>query len=210
MVDDVEDEWLRPKNHYDYIHSRHMVMAVKNWPKLLKQALEYASLPPPWNVRQCANEGKNSHLKPGGWYEMQEIHHYPQCHDGSMPVDHPVAQFWSYVHQGLAALNVNFGAVLHLEDKMREAGFVNISVRVFHVPIGVWPKNRLLKTVGLYWREILLLGVEPIALGPFTRGLKWTREQVEVFLVQVRHSYGDSWCHSHMPLYIICGQKPDK
>jgi hypothetical protein len=48
-----------------------------------------------------------------------------------MPVDHPVAQFWSYVHQGLAALNVNFGAVLHLEDKMREAGFVNISVRVF-------------------------------------------------------------------------------
>jgi hypothetical protein len=46
MVDDVEDEWLRPKNHYDYIHSRHMVMAVKNWPKLLKQALEYASLLP--------------------------------------------------------------------------------------------------------------------------------------------------------------------
>ena len=42
MVDDVEDEWLRPKNHYDYIHSRHMVMAVKNWPKLLKQAYEYA------------------------------------------------------------------------------------------------------------------------------------------------------------------------
>lgn len=41
MVDDFEDEWLRPKNHFDYIHSRHMGMAVKNWPKLLKQALEY-------------------------------------------------------------------------------------------------------------------------------------------------------------------------
>jgi hypothetical protein len=47
MVDDVEDEWLRPKNHYDYIHSRHMVMAIKNWPKLLKQALECVFLPPP-------------------------------------------------------------------------------------------------------------------------------------------------------------------
>jgi hypothetical protein len=41
MVDDIEDDWLRPKNHFDYIHSRHMGMAVKDWPKLLKQALEY-------------------------------------------------------------------------------------------------------------------------------------------------------------------------
>lgn len=140
---------------------------------------------------------------------MQEIHHYPQSHDGSMAEDHPVAQFWGYVHDGLAALNVNFAAVLTLEEKMREAGFVNVSVRMFHVPIGTWPKNRVLKTVGMYWREVLLLGVEPIALGPFTRGLKWSREQVEVFLVDVRRAYGDTKCHSHMPLYIICGQRPE-
>lgn len=140
---------------------------------------------------------------------MQEIHHYPQCHDNSMPGDHPVAQYWAYIHQGLAALNVDFSAVLGLEDKMREAGFVNVSVRIFHIPIGVWPKNKVLKTVGLYWREILLMGVEPIALGPFTRGLKWSREEVEVYLVHIRNAYMDSWSHSHMPLYIICGQKPE-
>lgn len=214
MVDDVEDEWLRPKNHFDYIHSRHMVMAIKNWPKLLKQALEYvlyllALTIRPFKYWVNANQ-YNSHLKPGGWYEMQEIHHYPQCHDGSMPPGHPVTEYWGYVHQGLAALNVDFWSVLSLEEKMREAGFVNVSVRLFHVPIGVWPKNRVLKTVGLYWREILLMGVEPIALGPFTRGLKWNREQVEVYLVAVRQAYGDTWCHSHMPLYIICGQKPDE
>jgi hypothetical protein len=141
---------------------------------------------------------------------MQEIHHYPQCHDGSMPIDHPVAQYWSYVHQGLGALNVDFSAVLSLEDKMREAGFVNISVRIFHVPIGVWPKNKVLKIVGFHWREVLLLGVEPISLGPFTRGLKWTREEVELYLVAVRKAYDDTRCHSHMPLYIICGQKQEE
>jgi hypothetical protein len=165
--------------------------------------------PLPLTYWMNANQG-DSHLKPGGWYEMQEIHHYPQCHDGSMPPDHPVAQFWGQVYDGLAALNVDFWAVLSLEEKMREAGFVNVSVRVFHVPIGVWPKNRVLKTVGLYWREILLLGVEPIALGPFTRGLKWSREQVELYLVRVRQAYADHSCHSHMPLYIICGQKPEQ
>ena len=138
---------------------------------------------------------------------MQDFYYYPQCHDGTILVNHPVAQFWSYVHQGLAELNVNFGAVLHLEDKMREAGFVNISVRVFHVPIGVWPKNGGLKTLGFYWMENLLAGVEAIALGPFTRGLGWTREEVEVFLVGVRKGYADESCHSFMPFYIICGQK---
>jgi len=41
MVDDVESQWLRPLNHFDYIHARHTVMAIKDWPKLMSQALEY-------------------------------------------------------------------------------------------------------------------------------------------------------------------------
>lgn len=126
-----------------------------------------------------------------------------------MPDDHPVVQYWTAITQGLAALNIDLGKALSLEGAMRDAGFVNISTRTFHIPIGVWPKNRVLKTVGLYWREILLMGAEPIALGPLTRGLGWTPEQVQLYLVSVRKAYGDSWCHSHMPLYIICGQKPE-
>jgi hypothetical protein len=41
MVDDVEDEWPRLHHLFDYINSRHMAMAIKSWPKLLKQAYEY-------------------------------------------------------------------------------------------------------------------------------------------------------------------------
>lgn len=151
----------------------------------------------------------SSHLKPGGWFELQEIHHYPQCHDGSMPPDHSVAQFWSYIIDGLAALGVNFNATLLLADMLRDAGFVNVSTRIFHVPIGVWPKNKVLKMVGLYWRTILIDGLEPIALGPMTRGLKWKKEEVQVFLAQVRKGYMEDWVHSHMPLHIICAQKPE-
>lgn len=40
MVDDVESPWLHPKNHFDYIHSRHMVLGIRDWPKLMRQALE--------------------------------------------------------------------------------------------------------------------------------------------------------------------------
>jgi len=126
-----------------------------------------------------------------------------------MAPDHPVAQYWGLVIEALANLGVNFNATLLLEGIMREAGFVNVSTRIFHVPIGLWPKNKVLKLVGLYWRTILIDGLQPIALGPLTRGLKWTKEQVEVWLIEVRKAYMEGWVHSHMPLHIICGQKPE-
>jgi hypothetical protein len=149
------------------------------------------------------------HLKPGGWFELQEIHHYPQSHDGSMPSNHPVAEYWSLIIQALSVLGVDSNATLSLASLMVEAGFINVSTRIFHVPIGIWPKNKVLKAVGSYWRTILMDGLQPIALGPLTRGLKWTKEDVEIWLLEVRKAYMDTEVHTHMPLYIICGQKPE-
>lgn len=110
--------------------------------------------------------------------------------------------------EGLGALGIDFHTTLSLAERMRAAGYVNVTERIFHVPIGLWPQNRVLKMVGLYWRTILSDGCSPIALGPLTRGLKWSKEEVEVFLVGVRKAYMEAWVHSHMPLHIIYGQRP--
>lgn len=40
MIDDVESPWLHPASHFDYIHSRHTVMAVRDWMKLFRRAIE--------------------------------------------------------------------------------------------------------------------------------------------------------------------------
>ncbi|KAG5955255.1 hypothetical protein E4U58_007165 [Claviceps cyperi] len=192
MVDDAESSWLFPRNHFDYIHSRHTVMAIKDWDRLYGRAFE--------------------HLKSGGWMEMQEIHHRPRSAtmEGLVPADHPVARFWTLVTEGLAALGVDLdissGGIL--AEKMEQAGFTNVTERVFHVPIGTWPKNKLLKTVGLYWRTILLDGLQAIAMGPLTRGLKWHREQVEMLLMEVRQAYHDNNALMYMPLHVTYAQKP--
>ncbi|KAL6854020.1 S-adenosyl-L-methionine-dependent methyltransferase [Trichoderma novae-zelandiae] len=194
MVDDVESPWLHPRNHFDYIHSRHTVMAIRDWSRLFRRALE--------------------HLKIGGWIELQEIHHTPRSAlaggTGEMPPDHPVARFWKHVTDGLAALGVDLDAVADakLSDAMQSAGFTNVTERVLHVPIGTWPKNKVLKTVGLYWRTILLDGLQAIALGPLTRGLGWHREQVELLLIEVRQAYFDNAPLMYMPFHIVYGQKP--
>lgn len=128
-----------------------------------------------------------------------------------MPSNHPVAQYWDLINQGLTTLGVDFHAASggKLANMMRDCGFVNVTERVFHIPIGIWPKNKVLKTVGLYWRTILLDGIQAIALGPLTRGCKWDRDEVEVFLVNVRKAYHDNACHMYMPLHIVYGQKPE-
>ncbi|OTA91344.1 hypothetical protein M434DRAFT_76412 [Hypoxylon sp. CO27-5] len=190
MVDDVESPWLHPKNHFDYIHSRHTIMAIKDWEKLLRTSYE--------------------HLKPGGWMELQEIHHFPMSNNNSLTADHPVAQYWKYVDEGLENLGVNFkfsdeGRIAAL---MRQCGYINVSERVFHIPIGTWPRNKTLKSVGLYWKTILLDGIQAIALGPMTRGLHWRREQVEAFLVSVRRGYHDNSMLLYMPLVCVYGQRP--
>ncbi|KAH8663695.1 methyltransferase domain-containing protein [Tricladium varicosporioides] len=188
IVDNLESLWPYPRRHFDYIHSRYIVMAIREWPKLIRQAL--------------------THLKPGGWMEMQEIHPRPYCHDASMPPDHLVAEYY-LVSDGLASLGVNSDATTLLADMMRDAGFINVTTRTFPMPIGGWPKNKTLRRMGLDWRAILLDGAQPNVLGPMTRGLKWSREQVEMQLVKVRNAYMDEQVHSHMLLYVIYGQKPE-
>jgi hypothetical protein len=142
---------------------------------------------------------------------MQEVYHYPISANKTMTPDHPVAQYWSLIYEGLAALGVNFHAAAGgaLADAMRDVGFVNVTERVLQIPIGTWAKNRVLKTVGLYWRTILLDGMQAIALGPLTRGCGWSREQVELFLVDVRKAYHDNGMLAYMPLHIVYGQKPE-
>ncbi|KAG6010458.1 hypothetical protein E4U21_006460 [Claviceps maximensis] len=192
MVDDAESPWLYPRNHFDYIHSRHTVMAIKDWDRLYRTAYD--------------------HLKGGAWIEMQEIHHRPfsAAMEGLISTDHPVARFWNLVTDGLAALGVNLdissGGIL--AGKMQQAGFRNVTERVFHVPIGTWPKNKVLKTVGLYWRTILIDGLQAIAMGPLTRGLRWNREQVELLLMEVRQAYHDNNSLMYMPLHVTYAQKP--
>jgi hypothetical protein len=143
--------------------------------------------------------------------ELQEVHHCPMSANNTLQPTHSVAQYWSLINEGLGNLGVEFhiAAGGRLAAMMRDCGFVNVTERVLHVPLGTWPKNKVLKTAGLYWRTILLDGVQAIALGPLTRGCGWSREQVEVFLVQVRRSYHDNSCLLYMPLHIVYGQKPE-
>ncbi|CAK7271502.1 hypothetical protein SEPCBS57363_004654 [Sporothrix epigloea] len=188
LVDDAEQPWVTEPETYDYIHIRNMASAVKNWDSLMTQAL--------------------TALKPGGWIEIQDLNWLLRCDDDTMGPDYSLTQMTKYMGQALS----NFGIKLHSPDdnpeRLTEAGFVDIRHKIDKVPVGTWPRDPNMKTIGLYNRSTMYDGLHGIAMGPLTRGLKWTPEEVEVFLVSVRKDLLDSRVHSYVHMHTLCGQKP--
>lgn len=46
-----------------------------------------------------------------------------------------------------------------------------------------------------------------VAMGPLTRGLGWSKEQVELLLPGVRKDLNDLSIHTYYSLHIVIGQK---
>lgn len=77
-----------------------------------------------------------------------------------MPPDHAPAAMVANIAVGLAT----FGIDLHVAT--------NLVHTVRCVPVGTWPRDLNLKTIGLYTRSVICDGLQAIPLGPLTRGLK--------------------------------------
>lgn len=147
-------------------------------------------------------------MQPGGWIELQELEFVALCDDNTLKDDYPAGKFLNLVKDGLACFGVDLLAMRRNAQLLREAGFINVEEKVFKIPLGTWPKNRTMKMIGLYMRSVIYDGLQGIALGPFTRGLKWTPNEVELFLVDVRKSLMDGSTHSYIPFHVVYGQKP--
>lgn len=139
---------------------------------------------------------------------MQELCFVIGCDDGTVTSDNQVVDFFNKMKQGLAAFNVDLLAMTHNPERLQKAGFANIDETVLKIPLGVWPRDATLKTVGLYNRSVINDALQGVAVKPFTHGLKWTMPEIEVYLMGVRKSLMDSRQHGYIPFHIVTGQKP--
>lgn len=150
----------------------------------------------------------SSALKPGGWVELQELRFVANCDDDTLKDDYQLQDFLVLVHQGLAVFGVDAASMMRNKQLILDAGFVNVEEKIFKIPIGTWPRNKTMKVIGLYMKSVINDGLHAIAVGPLTRGLKWTPEEVELYLIGVRKSLNDITTHSYLPFHVVYGQKP--
>jgi hypothetical protein len=205
MVDDVESPWLDKEDFYDLVHGRHITPAIKNFPALIERAYKYFL--PIILLKIVSDSCALRHTKPGGWAEFQEMHYLPHCDDGTMPPDFPLRNYFSVVTEGLRNLGVLLDASRNEASNLSAYGFINVRHEIMKIPIGTWPMNKTLKKVGLYAKTGITDGLQGMAFGPLCRGMGWSKEQVEVMLIDVRKALADSSVHSYLPFHVMYGQK---
>ncbi len=178
LIDDAaEEDWLIEPDSYDYIHTRVLIGAFRDFRDIIRKSFRY--------------------LQPGGWMESQEIAIDLYCDDGTVADDNPFLD-WT-TNQNRAAGNV--GRPLRIANKLKswyeEAGFVDVHEVVYKLPINPWPKDPHLKALGRFWEAAMLSGIQAFSLAWFYRGLNWTKEEIEVYLVNVRKAISDRNAHAY-------------
>ncbi|KAL2061573.1 hypothetical protein VTL71DRAFT_6950 [Oculimacula yallundae] len=186
-IDDIEEPWAY-KYKFDFIHMRMMVGCVSDWPKCFKQCYD--------------------NLSPGGWLEVKDIKFPIEDNDASFPADCAVKQWSGLILEGTVKLGRRADGAKDYKRQLEEAGFVDVVEVQYKWPQNRWPKDKKLKELGMWMHENFSTGLAGLSMAVFTRGLGWSQEELEVFLVDVRKSMKDPKVHGYYPIYAVYGRKP--
>ncbi|KAK7418289.1 hypothetical protein QQX98_004074 [Neonectria punicea] len=187
-IDDIDEDWTYAEP-FDYIHSRFMNFSVQNWTAYLEKIFK--------------------NLAPGGYVELQEVDVMMGCDDGTLTEDHTLFKWCNLLDEAAMKLQRSFEKTNRFKDIMAEAGFVDVVETRFKWPTNRWPKERKYKELGTWNNENASLALEALTMAPFTRSLGWSREEVEVFLVDLRNDFNNRKIHAYWPICSVYGRKPE-
>jgi ubiquinone/menaquinone biosynthesis C-methylase UbiE len=192
IADCTDDHWGFKPSSFDLIHTDFLLGSLPSFYDLITKSKRY--------------------LKRGtGWLECHDLDIRPYCDDGTMPDDWPMSQYARYMLEGSQCVDPprSVDTAKSLAAWMRQAGFVDVKERVDKMPINPWPKDPALKQLGRNWNLHLLSGLAGWSYKTFGDcGLGWTRERIEIFLVDVRKSAKDRYVHAYVNLYVVYGRRP--
>ncbi|CAK7226776.1 RNA-binding component of cleavage and polyadenylation factor [Sporothrix curviconia] len=195
MIDDCEADWANGSD-WDYVHMRQVVGLITQPDEVIK------------NIYQ--------HLKPGGWIEIQELHAYPFCDDGTMAEENeeggggdedPVVGFYDLLREALARRGMNHDKARVLRKPLTRAGFTNITLLKKKVPLGPWARDKTQRLIGNYCKSAVLDVLPTVMTRPMDE-LDLTPVAKEVWAAKVRQSLEDTSIHRHFHFYFWTAQKP--
>ncbi|KAF9873172.1 hypothetical protein CkaCkLH20_09335 [Colletotrichum karsti] len=187
QIDDIEEEPWTFSQRFDFVHSRMMTSAIADFPKLFRQSYE--------------------NLNPGGWIEVTDIAPIT-CDDGTLGEETALFRWSRDLLKGTQTIGRSFDGAKLYKKQLEEAGFVNVTERVFKWPQNRWPRDPRYKELGLWTLENITSGLEALSVAVYTRVLGWSKESVDVLLAHVRKDMKNEAIHSYWPIYVVYGQKP--
>ena len=139
-VDDIEADWTF-SGYFDFIFCRQMGATLRDWPRLMKQCFD--------------------NVAPGGYAEFIEYDLTWTSPDGSLPEDSQLKKTNMLFLKTLKEAGIEPNAGLCLEEWMKKAGFVDVTVTKYPLPVGTWAADKHLVRVCV---TLLRPAVSPLAL----------------------------------------------
>ncbi|KAF7555275.1 hypothetical protein G7Z17_g2287 [Cylindrodendrum hubeiense] len=178
-IDDIEAPWAYPKP-FNYIHCRMMTSSLASWPNFLRDAF--------------------NNLAPGGYTELQEIDLFAKSDDDTLKDGSALAKCTKLLNDACNILGRPFQDNSKLKDIMAKIGYVDIVVTTFKWPTNAWARDKKHKELGMWNSENMSTGLEALTMAPFTRALGWSKEDVDVFLVDVMEDLNNKAVHAYWPV----------
>ena len=142
VIEDCNKEWTFNDNTFDFIHCRMMFGVIQDWEDFFRQAYRTS--------------------KPDGWVESFVSCTTFMCDDDTLKENSASAQWAPIFNAGGKKLGRTFEVYENdLQQKgMEKAGFVDITVKEFYIPIGVWHKDKVEAEKGLWWKVAIETDLE--------------------------------------------------
>ena len=115
QIDDCESDWNFNRK-FDFIHLRSMGGSIADWPKLLKNVLDF--------------------LEPGGYVEVVEWETWSQTDDGSLPMDSSFQKWIETVNKASESFGKPMNIAPHLKKLVTDAGFEKVQEEALKVRLG--------------------------------------------------------------------------
>lgn len=190
-LDNIEKEWQYPPGQrFDYIHQRGLAGSIQDWYGLYRQAL--------------------MHLVPGGWLEIQEFDFWFYSQEpGGLAKDSYIMQWQELIGQASVKMRRRLHCAVDLKTRVQHAGFTDVTFEAIKVPVGGWPKDQDLRTIGRYMQLHMRQALEALTLGYFSRILMWSTDEIQVLLARVLNEFNCKSKRLYTYYRVIYGRKPE-
>jgi len=189
-VDDAEQPWLWPENHFDFIHSRNLTQSIRNWTHMANSMFK--------------------HTKPGGYVELCELEGELRCDDGTVPENSCIRQYMKIWQDAAKEMGIPQPSGEDLKNYLEKAGFVDVQLRTFKHPFGTWPKDEKMKILGRYNLLQAQAGFQAYGVALFTRADKMSTEEANALSEECVKEMFDKKKHSYNNVWYIVGRKPER
>jgi SAM-dependent methyltransferase len=194
VSDCTDKDWGFKLGSFDIIHTSFMIGSLPSFADLVTTSKHY--------------------LKPGtGWLECVDLNIGPYCDDGTMPPDWPVIQLVELLCEASKRIVPPrpLDTTQSIVSWMQSAGYVDVHERIDKVPHNPWPKDPFLKQLGRDWERQIMMGLSGWSYKPLgDRGLGWTRERIELFLMDVRKASKNRYVHAYNKIHVVRGRRPSE